>query len=153
MQIRTRQDYYQIEWPLRTRKYEYGVYADEVLQHYFPPSMAADHQYRQRLMLLRAPAHCTGLSHAGRDYPVGADGRIEVEDHLAPFFLAHGFVREAVQPPSPLVGGEVPDIDALNRKGLFALLREKGVRVRLPITNDALREAARRALGSTADGQ
>lgn len=40
MQIRTRQEYYQIEWPLRTRKYEYGVYADEVLQHYFPPSMA-----------------------------------------------------------------------------------------------------------------
>ena len=39
MQVRTRQDYYQIEWPLRTRKYEYGVYADEVLQHYFPPSM------------------------------------------------------------------------------------------------------------------
>jgi hypothetical protein len=40
MQIRTRQDYYQIEWPLRSRKYEYGVYADEVLQNYFPPSMA-----------------------------------------------------------------------------------------------------------------
>ena len=40
MQIRTRQDYYQIEWPLRTRRSEYGVYADEVLQHYFPPSMA-----------------------------------------------------------------------------------------------------------------
>lgn len=39
-QIRTRQEYYQIEWPLRSRKYEYGVYADEVLQHYFPPSMA-----------------------------------------------------------------------------------------------------------------
>lgn len=39
MQVRTRQDYYQIEWPLRSRKYEYGVYADEVLQHYFPPSM------------------------------------------------------------------------------------------------------------------
>ncbi len=39
MQIRTRQDYYQIEWPLRTRKYEYGVYADEVLQHYFPPAL------------------------------------------------------------------------------------------------------------------
>jgi len=39
-QIRTRQDYYQIEWPLRSRKYEYGVYADEVLQHFFPPSMA-----------------------------------------------------------------------------------------------------------------
>ncbi len=39
MQIRTRQDYYQIEWPLRTRMYEYGIYADEVLQHFFPPSM------------------------------------------------------------------------------------------------------------------
>lgn len=39
VQVRTRQEYYQIEWPLRTRKYEYGVYADEVLQHYFPPAM------------------------------------------------------------------------------------------------------------------
>lgn len=34
-----RQDYYQLEWPLRTRKYEYGVYADGVLQHYAPFSM------------------------------------------------------------------------------------------------------------------
>ena len=34
-----RRDYYQIEWPIRTRKYEYGVYADGVLQHYFPPSL------------------------------------------------------------------------------------------------------------------
>lgn len=39
MQVRARQDYYQIEWPLRSRKWEYGVYADQVLQHYFPPSM------------------------------------------------------------------------------------------------------------------
>lgn len=39
MQIRARREYYQIEWPLRTRKYEFGVYADEVLQHYFPPSL------------------------------------------------------------------------------------------------------------------
>lgn len=39
VQVRTRQDYYQIEWPLRSRKYEYGIYADEVLQHYFPPSL------------------------------------------------------------------------------------------------------------------
>ena len=35
-----RQDYYQLEWPLRSRKYEYGVYADGVLQHYFPPALA-----------------------------------------------------------------------------------------------------------------
>ena len=40
MQVRTRQDYYQIEWPPRARRYKSGVYADEVLQHYFPPSMA-----------------------------------------------------------------------------------------------------------------
>ena len=38
LQIRTRRDYYQLEWPLRTRKYEYGVYADEVLQNFFPPA-------------------------------------------------------------------------------------------------------------------
>ncbi|STZ77351.1 hypothetical protein [Bergeriella denitrificans] len=38
VQIRTRQDYYQIEWPLRTRRYEYGVYADEVLQGFFMPA-------------------------------------------------------------------------------------------------------------------
>jgi len=38
LQLRMRRDYYQIEWPLRTRKYEYGVYCDGVLQNYFPPS-------------------------------------------------------------------------------------------------------------------
>lgn len=39
MQMRMRRDYYQIEWPQTTRKYQYGVYADGVLQHYFPPSL------------------------------------------------------------------------------------------------------------------
>ena len=39
MQMRMRREYYQIEWPQRSRKYEYGVYADGVLQHYFPPSI------------------------------------------------------------------------------------------------------------------
>lgn len=38
IQIKTRRDYYQLEWPLRSRKYEYGVYADELLQNYFPPA-------------------------------------------------------------------------------------------------------------------
>lgn len=38
LQVKTRREYYQLEWPLRTRKYEYGVYADEVLQNYFPPA-------------------------------------------------------------------------------------------------------------------
>ncbi|WP_024517064.1 hypothetical protein [Bradyrhizobium sp. Tv2a-2] len=40
LQMRMRQDYYQIEWPLRSRKYESGVYADGVLQCYFPPAFA-----------------------------------------------------------------------------------------------------------------
>lgn len=39
MQVRYRKDYYQLEWPLVKRRYEYGVYADEVLQHYAPFSM------------------------------------------------------------------------------------------------------------------
>lgn len=38
LQIRALRDYYQVEWPLRTRKYEYGVYSHEVLQNYFPPA-------------------------------------------------------------------------------------------------------------------
>jgi hypothetical protein len=39
LQKRLRQDYYQIEWPMKSRKYEYGVYFDGVLQHFAPFSM------------------------------------------------------------------------------------------------------------------
>ncbi len=39
MRMLLRRDYYSILWPLRTRKHEYGVYFDGVLQHYFPASM------------------------------------------------------------------------------------------------------------------
>ncbi|MBU3640009.1 hypothetical protein [Polynucleobacter sp. AP-RePozz3-80-G7] len=39
VQMLMRQDYYQLEWPVKTRKYEYGVYADGVLQHYAPFAM------------------------------------------------------------------------------------------------------------------
>lgn len=38
VQKRCRRDYNQIEWALRTRRYEYGVYFDGVLQNYFPPA-------------------------------------------------------------------------------------------------------------------
>ncbi len=38
--VRTRQEYRQIEWPLTQRRYDYGIYCDEVLQHYAPFSMA-----------------------------------------------------------------------------------------------------------------
>lgn len=37
-QMKMRQDYYQIEWPRRTRKFEFGVYADGLLQMYFTPA-------------------------------------------------------------------------------------------------------------------
>lgn len=40
-QIKCQRDYYQLEWPLRTRKYEYGVYATELLQIYFLPAFGA----------------------------------------------------------------------------------------------------------------
>ena len=36
VKMNLRRDYYSILWPLRSRKYEYGVYFDGVLQHYFP---------------------------------------------------------------------------------------------------------------------
>lgn len=39
VRILTRQDYYSVEWPVVTRTYGYGVYADEVLQHYAPFSL------------------------------------------------------------------------------------------------------------------
>lgn len=39
--IKTRRETYQIEWPLRTRKYEFGVYGDEVLQVQFLPAFGA----------------------------------------------------------------------------------------------------------------
>ncbi len=39
------------------------------------------------------------------------------------------------------------DLERLNRPALFALLRKKGVRVALPVTNVELRAAAKRALG------
>lgn len=36
LQMRMRRDYYQIEWPQTSRKYQYGVYEDGVLQNYAP---------------------------------------------------------------------------------------------------------------------
>ena len=35
-EVMTRRDYYRIDWPLRTRRYEYGVYTEEVLAVYAP---------------------------------------------------------------------------------------------------------------------
>lgn len=38
-QVKCRRDYYQLTWPLARRQYEYGVYSDEVFQHYAPFSL------------------------------------------------------------------------------------------------------------------
>lgn len=39
MRVKTRKEIYATEWPLRTRKWEYGVYADMQLQHQAPFSL------------------------------------------------------------------------------------------------------------------
>jgi hypothetical protein len=38
LEAKVRQDYYQIQWPWRSRRYEYGVYVDEVFPIYFTPA-------------------------------------------------------------------------------------------------------------------
>lgn len=37
--VKTRREYHRIDWPLRTRKNEWGVYVDEVLQVYYPQTL------------------------------------------------------------------------------------------------------------------
>jgi hypothetical protein len=52
-----------------------------------------------------------------------------------------------IPPDDTETGGErEQDISGLNRRALFAFLRAKGVSVSLPVTNEELRAAARRAL-------
>jgi hypothetical protein len=38
LELHTRQDYYQMEWPIVQMRYEFGVYVDEVLVGYFMPA-------------------------------------------------------------------------------------------------------------------
>lgn len=38
LDMKMRRDYYQIEWVLKSRKFEYGIYADGVLRCFFPPA-------------------------------------------------------------------------------------------------------------------
>lgn len=38
LELHTRQDYYQMEWPITQMRYEFGVYVDEVLLGYFMPA-------------------------------------------------------------------------------------------------------------------
>jgi len=64
-QIRTRRDYYQIEWPLRTRRYEYASMRMKSCSTFFRPRSLSS-QHRERLtpgavpsppMGERVPAH------------------------------------------------------------------------------------------------
>ena len=38
LELHTRQDYYQMEWPITQMRYEFGVYVDELLIGYFMPA-------------------------------------------------------------------------------------------------------------------
>jgi len=40
IQVKTQEEWRQIEWPLVTREHQYGVYARQVLQCYYPPAFA-----------------------------------------------------------------------------------------------------------------
>jgi hypothetical protein len=117
-------------------------------------------------MKLKAPVGCCAASHGGRAVPFAEDGTIDVDDKVALVFIAHGFrpiemgqgthvaklkTVETCSPPNanPVIPNTGSDgIEALSRKELFAFLRAKGVSVCLPITNNELRAAVRRSLGS-----
>ncbi len=110
-------------------------------------------------MKLKAPFSCCAASHNGRAIPFAEDGTIDVDDKVAPVFVAHGFTpvelsqgTDAAERRHPSAEPSIPDtgtdgIDALSRKELFAFLRAKGVSVSLPITNNELRAAVRQSLG------
>ncbi len=114
-------------------------------------------------MKLKAPLGCQAASHRGRSIAIAEDGTIDADEESAAIFIAHGF-RPAEDEVQEQAGGaepagyarrsegmavepvsDVPGIESLSRKELFALLRAKSVSVSLPITNSELRAAARRA--------
>lgn len=98
-------------------------------------------------MKLRAPEGCTSISHEGRQYDVAGDGSLDAADSLAEVLAAHGFRPWQSPTTAEEAGGAAPDsVDGLSRTALFALLRQRGVRVAPPITNRELRAAARQAL-------
>ena len=99
-------------------------------------------------MKLRAPKGCSSVSHGGRILKIAADGSLDIEDEAAEVLAAHGFQpwEEDTGAAEGIEAFPGDDFESLNRKALFALLRKRGVRVALPITNAELRAAARRAL-------
>ena len=74
---------------------------------------------------------------------------LATEDIRARLGAAQSLAPPADDNPSPAVAAEAEAIAALNRQGLFAFLRDRGVSVSLPVTNEALRALARQAIGLT----
>jgi hypothetical protein len=108
-------------------------------------------------MRLRVPPGCSAASHAGHAVPIDADGCVDVDENVALALSAHGFslceLEAGCDRPQPhSIAPQVDDIDRLNRRGLFALLKARGVSVCLPVTNDELRALARRAMADNAPG-
>lgn len=96
---------------------------------------------------LQAPLGCVAVSFRGASIPIDRDGAVDVDDAAAAILLAHGFLKVSASCSVEAArGDELIDIASLNRGGLFAFLRSKGIAVRLPITNEELRAAARRAV-------
>ncbi len=111
------------------------------------------------LIKLRAPLGCGAVSHGNDVIEIDARGYVLVDEHIARVLIAHGFTstdENAAGQKRGLVEGspsgeprpDAPEVDVerLNRPALFAFLKEKGVRVSLPITNNELRAIARAAL-------
>ncbi len=110
-------------------------------------------------MKLRVPSGCGAASHDGHAIEIDTDGCVTVEDHAAQALRAHGFLPlngadakldaphepAHAEPNAEKHDSYGDEVDGLNRRGLFAFLKAKGVGVCLPITNDELRALARRA--------
>ncbi len=113
-------------------------------------------------MKLRIPPGCGAASHAGDMLAIDAEGCVTVEEEAARALRAHGFVllsadeeRSNAAPRTRSADAQSEkhdppgdEIDRLNRRGLFAFLKVKGIGVSLPVTNDELRVLARRAIES-----
>jgi len=98
-------------------------------------------------MKLHAPVGCTSVSYRNSPLAIDDGGMIDVDETAAAILAAHGF---ASVPAAVVVqkeeSDEADEFAGLNRIELFAFLRTKGISVSLPITNRALRTAARNAL-------
>jgi hypothetical protein len=92
------------------------------------------------------------VSHGGRIIDIDTDGFVYVDEDAADALQAHGFTRVSEKDADfegdcPLPSKGIDDgIDRLKRGELFALLKEHGVGVSLPITNEELRTLAKDAI-------